>query len=167
MTRAEVKRLDAHLPLRTTLDHPRGASRSRRSWSRSGARERPLRVLTGPIGLPTVQAVSSLAPTDTEESAVHARVTTLQMDPSTLDDVTARLESDDIPAFKRLDGFKGMTVLGDRESGKAIAVTFWESEEAMRESEEAVKGARQRAAETGRAGEPQVERFEVILDTMA
>ena len=98
---------------------------------------------------------------------MHARVTTLQMDPSTLDDVTARLESDEIPAFKRLDGFKGMTVLGDRESGKAIALTFWDSEEAMRESEEAVKGARQRAAETGRAGEPQIERFEVILDTMA
>ena len=98
---------------------------------------------------------------------MHARVTTLQMDPSTLDEVTARLESEDVPAFKQLDGFKGMTVLGDRESGKAIAVTFWESEEAMRDSEEAVKGARQRAAETGRAGEPQVERFEVILDTMA
>jgi len=48
------------------------------------------------------------------------------MDPSTLNEVTARLES-----------------------------------------EEAVKGARQRAAETGRAGEPQVERFEVILDPMA
>ena len=98
---------------------------------------------------------------------MHARVTTLQMDPSTLDEVTARLESEDVPGFKKLDGFKGMTVLGDRESGRAIAVTFWESERAMRESEEAVKGARQRAAETGRAGEPQVERFEVILDTMA
>ena len=98
---------------------------------------------------------------------MHARVTTLQMDPSTLDDVTTRLESDDVPAFERLDGFKGMTVLGDRASGKAIAVTFWDSEEAMREIENAVKGARQRAAETGRAGEPQVERFEVILDTMA
>ena len=98
---------------------------------------------------------------------MHARVTTLHMDPSTLDEVTARLESEDVPGFKQLDGFKGMTVLGDRQSGDTIAVTFWESEEAMRASEEAVKGARRRAAETGRAGEPQVARFEVILDTMA
>ena len=98
---------------------------------------------------------------------MHARVTTLQMDASALDRVTAQLESEDIPTFKDLDGFKGMTVLGDRQSGKAIAVTFWESEDAMRESEEAVKGARQRAADTGGAGEPQVERFEVLLDTMA
>jgi heme-degrading monooxygenase HmoA len=47
-----------------------------------------------------------------------------------------------------------------------VAVTFWESEDALRESEDAVKDARERAAETGGAGEPRVERFEVILDTM-
>ena len=34
-------------------------------------------------------------------------------------------------------------------------------------SEEAVEGARSRAAESGAAGEPQVERFEDILDTTA
>ena len=98
---------------------------------------------------------------------MHARVTTLQMDPSALDQVTAQLESEDIPGFKQLDGFKGMTVVADRQSGKTLALTFWESEDAMRGSEEAVKGARQRAADTGGAGEPQVERFEVLLDTMA
>ena len=98
---------------------------------------------------------------------MHARVTTLQMDPSALDQVTAQLESEDIPGFQQLDGFKGMTVVADRQSGKTLALTFWESEDAMRGSEEAVKGARQRAADTGGAGEPQVERFEVLLDTMA
>jgi heme-degrading monooxygenase HmoA len=71
------------------------------------------------------------------------------------------------PAFKKLDGFKGMTLLTERQTGKTIAVTFWESEDALRQSEEAVKDARSRAAESGGAGEPQVERFEVILDTMA
>ena len=98
---------------------------------------------------------------------MHARVTTLQMDPSTLDEASARLERDDVPSFKELDGFKGMTLIADRQSGKTIALTFWESEEAMRASEEAVKDARRRAAETGRAKEPQVERFEVLFDTMA
>jgi heme-degrading monooxygenase HmoA len=89
------------------------------------------------------------------------------MDPSALDQVTAQLESEDVPGFQQLDGFKGMTVVADRQSGKTLALTFWESEDAMRGSEEAVKGARQRAADTGGAGEPQVERFEVLLDTMA
>jgi heme-degrading monooxygenase HmoA len=98
---------------------------------------------------------------------MHARVTTLDMDPSKVDEVRDRLEGEDVPEFKKLDGFKGMTLLTDRQTGKTIAVTFWESEDALRQSEEAVKGARRRAAESGDAGEPQVERFEVILDTMA
>ena len=98
---------------------------------------------------------------------MHARVTTLDMDPSKVDEVRDRLEGEDVPEFKKLDGFKGMTLLTDRQTGKTIAVTFWESEDALRQSEEAVKDARRRAAESGSAGEPQVERFEVILDTMA
>ena len=98
---------------------------------------------------------------------MHARVTTLTMDPSTIDEVTARLESEEVPSFEQLDGYKGMTVVADRQSGKTIALTFWESEDAMRDSEEAVKGARQRAVQTGRAPEPQVDRYEVVLDTMA
>jgi heme-degrading monooxygenase HmoA len=89
------------------------------------------------------------------------------MDPGNVDQVRDQLESEDVPKFQQLDGFKGMTLLTDRHRGKTIAVTFWESEGSLRESEDAVKDARRRAAETGGAGEPQVERFEVILDTMA
>ena len=98
---------------------------------------------------------------------MHARVTTLQMDPNTLDEASGQLESEEVPSFKQIDGFKGMTLIADRESGKTIALTFWESGDAMRASEDAVKDARKRAAETGNAPEPQVERFEVLFDTMA
>jgi heme-degrading monooxygenase HmoA len=99
---------------------------------------------------------------------MHARVTTLQLDPSKIDDAAAGLEQNDIPMFKGLDGFKGFTLIADRSSGKAIGTSYWESEEAMKASEEAVKDARAKAAETGGASaEPQVERFEVVLDTMA
>jgi heme-degrading monooxygenase HmoA len=91
----------------------------------------------------------------------------MDMDPGNVDQVRDQLESDDVPKFQQLDGFKGMTLLTDRQSGKTMAVTFWETEDALRASEDAVQDARTRAAETGGAGEPQVERFEVILDTMA
>ena len=76
---------------------------------------------------------------------MHARVTTLDMDPSKVDEVRERLEGEDVPEFQKLDGFKGMTLLTDRQTGKTIAVTFWESEDALRQSEEAVKDARRRA----------------------
>ena len=97
---------------------------------------------------------------------MHARVTTLQLDPGKIDDAVAGLEQNDIPMFKGLDGFKGFTLAVDRSSGKAIGLSYWESEDAMMASEEAVKDARAGAAERGGASaEPQVERFEVAIDT--
>jgi heme-degrading monooxygenase HmoA len=97
---------------------------------------------------------------------MHVRITTLQMQPDKIDDAIAGLEQNDIPMFKGLDGFKGFTLAVDRSSGKVVANSYWESEEAMKASEEAVKQARATAAESGGAStEPQVERFEVAIDT--
>jgi heme-degrading monooxygenase HmoA len=97
---------------------------------------------------------------------MHARVNTLQMDPQRIDDATRQLEEEDIPKFREIDGFRGLTLLADRASGKVIATTYWDSEEQMRNSEDAVKEARKRAAETGGASaDPQVEQFEVAVDT--
>jgi heme-degrading monooxygenase HmoA len=64
------------------------------------------------------------------------------------------------------DGFKGLTALVDRSSGKVVGTSYWDSKEHMDAAEDAGKQARERAAETGGApGSPQVERFEVALDT--
>ena len=97
---------------------------------------------------------------------MHARVNTLHVDRDRIDDLTRQVEEKDLPEFRQIDGFRGFTVLADRSTGKVQATTYWESEDQMTASEEAVKGARERAAETGGASEgPQVERFEVVLDT--
>lgn len=99
---------------------------------------------------------------------MHARVTTLEMNPSQIDDAVRQLEENEIPGFRQIDGFKGMTLLADRQSGKCVATTYWESEQALQASEEQVKDARQRAADAGGASSaPAVERFEVVVDTMA
>ena len=97
---------------------------------------------------------------------MHARVSTLQLDPGKIDDAIAGLEQNDLPMFKSLDGFKGFSLMVDRSSGKVIGLSYWESEEAMKASEDAVKDARARAAETGGASaEPGVERYEFAIDT--
>ncbi len=97
---------------------------------------------------------------------MHARVNTLQMDPRRIDDALRQLNEDDIPRFREIDGFRGFTVLADRSSGKVVATSYWDSEDQMRASEDAVREARKRAADTGGASaEPQVERYEVALDT--
>jgi heme-degrading monooxygenase HmoA len=97
---------------------------------------------------------------------VHARVTTIQMDPARLDEAVAQLEEEDLPTWKNLDGFKGFTLVLDRSSGKVIGTSYWATQEQMQNSEDADVESRQRAADTGGAEEaPRVERFEVALDT--
>jgi heme-degrading monooxygenase HmoA len=97
---------------------------------------------------------------------MHARVTTMQMDPGRIDDATRQLEERDLPTFKEMDGFRGFTLFADRSSGKVFGISYWDSEDQMTASEEQVKDARQRAADTGGASAgPQVERFEVALDS--
>jgi heme-degrading monooxygenase HmoA len=97
---------------------------------------------------------------------MHARVTTIGMDPGRIDSARDQLQEQDLPKFRELDGFRGFTLFGDRESGKAFGISFWDSQEQMLAAEEAVRDSRQRAAEAGGAsGEPRVELFEVLLDT--
>jgi heme-degrading monooxygenase HmoA len=97
---------------------------------------------------------------------MHARVTTIPMDPGKIDEAVAQLEERDLPMFKGLDGFSGFTLFVDRSSGKVFGISYWDSKEQMDAAEEAVQDARQRAADTGGAtSPPQVEIFEVALDT--
>jgi heme-degrading monooxygenase HmoA len=96
---------------------------------------------------------------------MHARVSTLTMDSAKLDEVIRQLESEDLDKLKATDGFRGMTLVVDRSSGKGIGTTYWDSEEAMAAAEQIGEETRRRAADTGGAGEPQVERFEVAIDT--
>ena len=56
-----------------------------------------------------------------------------------------------------------MIALGDRQSGKTLGITFWESEEAMRASEEAANRLREESAEAGGDTITGVERYEVGL----
>jgi heme-degrading monooxygenase HmoA len=100
------------------------------------------------------------------EVMMHARVTTIEMDPAKIDETVAMVEEEDLPGWKGLDGFKGFTLVVDRKSGRVIGTSYWATPEQMQNSEDAVSEARQRAADTGGAkSPPQVERFEVALDT--
>jgi heme-degrading monooxygenase HmoA len=61
-----------------------------------------------------------------------------------------------------LAGFAGMIYLIDRSSGRTMAVTLWESEEAMRASEEAADRIRADEAQKSGASVVAVERYEVV-----
>jgi heme-degrading monooxygenase HmoA len=97
---------------------------------------------------------------------MHARVSYLDAEQDKVDDVLGQVESDIVPSMKDQDGFKGFTVLVERSSGRLMAISFWDSEDAMKASEEWADQSRGEAAETAGSPEPRVERYEVAIDVM-
>jgi hypothetical protein len=62
-----------------------------------------------------------------------------------------------------MEGFKGFIALGSRQSGKLQGVAFWESEQALRATDEAVVPVREGAAEAAGGTVASVEEFEVSV----
>ncbi|HEX9121793.1 MAG TPA: hypothetical protein VF984_00305 [Actinomycetota bacterium] len=67
-----------------------------------------------------------------------------------------------IPAASKLDGFEGGVWLVNREKGHFLSVTFWQSEEQLRESEETVGRLRGLALRKVGGTIESVERYEVL-----
>jgi hypothetical protein len=85
------------------------------------------------------------APTQ-EGSVVYARSTTIQAQPLSVDIGIAHVRDVVMPALGEMDGYVGMSLLVDRQSGTCIATSSWQTIEAMRASAERVAPVRDRAA---------------------
>lgn len=94
---------------------------------------------------------------------MHARVTTLEGSPERFDEGTRHVRERVLPQLKQMDGFKGFIALGDRQSGKLLGVALWDSEEALRATEEAVSRVRSGAAEATGGAVASVEQYEVTV----
>jgi heme-degrading monooxygenase HmoA len=93
---------------------------------------------------------------------VFARSTTIQADQSSIDAGVAHVRDEVLPALKRLDGFIGLSMMVDRESGRCIATSAWQNEDAMRASADQVQPVRNRAAQI-LGGSPEVEEWEIAV----
>ena len=95
---------------------------------------------------------------------MHARASSMSGDPGKVDEAARMLEEDLYGQLEQMDGFRGVAALAQRDSGKSLVVTFWESEDALTASEERASQMRSKAAdETGATSAPQVDRYEVIF----
>ena len=94
---------------------------------------------------------------------MYARVSTLEGPPDKIDDGTRHIQEQTLPQLQQMDGFKGFVALNDRQSGKQLAVVFWESEEALRATEEAVSSMRSGVAEAVGGTVAGVENYEVVV----
>ena len=101
---------------------------------------------------------------------MHARVSTYQGPPNVTQEQVDEADRYDrenvLPAARQMEGFKGAIALLDRQSGKALSVTLWESEQAMRASEEDANRLRQESAEAANETVENVERYEVTFFEM-
>ena len=93
---------------------------------------------------------------------MYARVATFESDPSRTDDAVAvvrsQVEADETPPG--LEGAK-MLMLVNRETGKGLGITLFDSEEAMRRGHEALDAMNPGATERRTS----VEFFEVPVET--
>jgi len=94
---------------------------------------------------------------------VYARVATFESDPSQIDDaielVRGEVEADETP--EGLEGAK-MLMLVDRQTGRSIGITLFDSEEAMRRGDEALNAMSPGGTERRRS----VEFYEVPVQTV-
>ncbi len=95
---------------------------------------------------------------------MYARVTTIQGAPDKVDDARGHIQEQTLPQLQKMEGFKGFVALGDRQSGKLLGVSFWESEEALRATDEAVSSVRSGAAEAADGTVAGVEHYEVLVN---
>jgi heme-degrading monooxygenase HmoA len=93
---------------------------------------------------------------------MFARTTTLRGNPQAVDDLVANVRDEVMPRLMQMDGCVGLSLLVDRDAGRAIATSAWETEEAMRASAEHARPLRDRAAETFGAT-PEVEEWEIAV----
>lgn len=93
---------------------------------------------------------------------MYARVVSGAGDPDRLAKV---IRDTLLPGLEGIAGFQGVMNLSDRQTGEGFAISFWESEEALRRSEEEAGNLRRQAAQATDTAIASVKVYEVIVAT--
>jgi heme-degrading monooxygenase HmoA len=96
---------------------------------------------------------------------MHARLSRWAgLPPERLHQTVSEFEEQSLPLLEQQSGFTGVVVMVDEGAGKAAAVTFWESMDALKATEKMAREIRARAEQTAQAErEPIVDHYEVVL----
>jgi hypothetical protein len=106
---------------------------------------------------------AAVAPPPSEEGGlVYARSTTIEAQPSSIDAGIAHVRDVVMPALQKVDGCLGVSLLVDRGSGRCIATSSWDNEQAMRASAREIRPVRDQTAQTF-GGSPTVDEWEIAV----
>ena len=92
-----------------------------------------------------------------------SRVNFLETEPGRIDDVARVVREVVHPGISGEDGYAGYIVLGNRETGKALGITLWSSDEARETSDSKARQIRPRVEEETGGRMRSVERYEVLF----
>ncbi len=93
---------------------------------------------------------------------MYARTTTMRVGPQHVDDLIALANDELMPMSRELDGCVGLSLLVDRDTGRCITTSAWETEDAMHASAERVRESRERAAQRFGAT-PEIREWEIAV----
>jgi quinol monooxygenase YgiN len=94
--------------------------------------------------------------------AVFARTITIDARPESVEDGLRYVRDEVFEAITSMPGCVGMSMVTDRESGRCIATTAWESQDTMRASEQSARVLRERSASIF-GSSPHVEEWELVI----
>ena len=92
---------------------------------------------------------------------MYARSTTIIANPSSIDRAVALVRDEVMPALMRIDGCLGLSCLIERESGRCIATSAWQSKETMKASESQVAPVRGQLITSLGASRPLVQEWDI------
>jgi heme-degrading monooxygenase HmoA len=96
---------------------------------------------------------------------MHARLSRFAgLDAERIEDMVKQFEAEGLTSLEGHAGFQGITVAVNHASGQAFAMSLWDSEAHLRESERTAEEAREQAIATaGPSRAPIVDRYEVVV----
>ena len=96
---------------------------------------------------------------------MHARVSFYEVASGGDAAAAVKVFEDTMAPLQQMKGHQGATLLVDRDNGRAITITYWDTEENLRSSAEQANKLRQEASDTGGLSITGVESYEVALES--
>lgn len=94
---------------------------------------------------------------------MFARSTTIQTQAASMDAGIAHLRDVVMPQLQQVDGYVGLSLLVDRQAGRCIATSSWQTEKAMQASESQVRDVRKQATQMFGSADAKVEKWEIAV----
>jgi heme-degrading monooxygenase HmoA len=98
---------------------------------------------------------------------MHARMFAFEGTREEIEAAVALAREEILPVERQMSGFRGLILLSDKEAGKLVSLSLWESEELMRQSEESARIITRMAAQSLGGKRRSIEQFDVALFELA